>query len=260
MKRILRTMEDTLSAIRSVLQTTSKARHDWTEEIKYVVRNLIGIDTADPVIPPEIEPERLAIIGPLGSGEFGLVYKATLESKITGSIETTSFPVAVKITKIKGLSPEVYITKNKELLLEAALLAQFNHPNILKLVGVVTITEKYFIVLSYCEFGTLLDYLKNQSERSIVTFSSRMDILNDVSMGLEYLHDLSVIHGDIACRNILVNSNNRYQISDFGLSRMVGQQYKLPDGYKIPFRWSAPEFFAISSQEINCYSLASDMW
>ena len=85
----------------------------------------------------EINPDTIRIVDTLGKGEFGSVLRAVWESPL-GETE-----VALKVLKEPGQDGERI---NTAFLQEAAILGQFSHPNILRLVGVVTLTEPNMIV------------------------------------------------------------------------------------------------------------------
>ena len=74
--------------------------------------------------------------------------------------------------------------------------------------------------------------------------------------GLRFLHSLDFLHRDIAARNVLLDSELRCKIADFGLSRdMDGKQYYTMHRMAIPLRWSAPEVVNDSK-----FYKASDVW
>jgi serine/threonine protein kinase len=79
----------------------------------------------------------------------------------------------------------------------------------------------------------------------------------DASAGLVHLHQMGVIHRDIATRNMLIDSQMRCRVCDFGLSRIKQKQYSAVTTKSIvgPVKWMAPE--SISHQR---YSEASDVY
>ncbi|XP_041427769.1 ephrin type-A receptor 8 isoform X2 [Xenopus laevis] len=194
----------------------------------------------------EIETSRIKIEKIIGSGEFGEVCYGRL--KVPGKRE---IPVAIKTLKA-GYSEK----QRHDFLSEASIMAQFDHPNIIRLEGVVTRSKLTMIVTEYMENGSLDSFLKSHDGQFNIL--QLVGILRGISAGMKYLSDLGYVHRDLAARNILVNSNLVCKVSDFGLSRILEDD---PDaaytttGGKIPIRWTAPE--AITYRK---FSSASDVW
>ncbi|XP_020902227.1 ephrin type-B receptor 1-B [Exaiptasia diaphana] len=195
----------------------------------------------------EIDSRDLKLDKNIGGGEFADVYKGTLSKTSISEI------VAVKILK-PGSS-----TKNKEdFILEASIMGQFKHPNVIELKGVVTRSPDHpmMIVTEFMENGSLDHFLKKLDGKLSVL--QQVGICRGVASGMEYLSEMNFIHRDLAARNILVADNMASKISDFGLSRELednpDSEYQTQGG-KIPIRWTAPE--AIRYRK---FSSASDVW
>uniref|UniRef100_A0A7M4FAY0 receptor protein-tyrosine kinase n=1 Tax=Crocodylus porosus TaxID=8502 RepID=A0A7M4FAY0_CROPO len=194
----------------------------------------------------EIEASRIKIEKIIGSGESGEVCYGRL--KLPGKRE---IPVAIKALKA-GYTEK----QRRDFLSEASIMAQFDHPNVIHLEGVVTRSKLVMIVTEYMENGSLDSFLrKHDGQFNIIQL---VGILRGIGAGMRYLADLGYVHRDLAARNILVNSNLVCKVSDFGLSRILEDD---PDaaytttGGKIPIRWTAPE--AITYRK---FSSASDVW
>uniref|UniRef100_A0A4W3HNM1 Ephrin type-A receptor 7 n=1 Tax=Callorhinchus milii TaxID=7868 RepID=A0A4W3HNM1_CALMI len=194
----------------------------------------------------EIEASRIKIEKVIGSGEFGEVCYGRL--KLPGKREV---PVALKTLK-SGYTEKQW----RDFLSEASITGQFDHPNIIRLEGVVTKTKPAMIVAEYMENGSLDSFLRRHDGQ--FTVIQLVGMLRGIAAGMSYLSDLGYIHRDLAARNILVNSNLVCKVSDFGLSRSLEDD---PDaaytttGGKIPIRWTAPEAIAFRK-----FSSASDVW
>ena len=88
---------------------------------------------------------------------------------------------------------------------EAALMAMLEHPNVLQLVGVVTVprTMPALLLLEYCEHGSLEQYLKNHRNvpRDVVTVTVKLSFCVDIAAGLDYLASRRVVHRDVSSSN-----------------------------------------------------------
>ncbi len=93
-------------------------------------------------------------------------------------------------------------------------------------------------MLEYCEYGALDGYLRKHD----VPEETKILIAGDCAEGLMYLTERGYLHRDVAARNVLLNSEYRAKISDFGLSReSADDSYYISRGGALPVRWTAPE-------------------
>ncbi|KAG8930458.1 hypothetical protein FRC01_002740 [Tulasnella sp. 417] len=101
---------------------------------------------------------------------------------------------------------------------------KLSHPNILKLEGFVEdlSSHKVWLLFPWEEHGNLRDFLAS-GEWEI---PERLSLINDVTLGLEYLHsgETPIYHGDLKSLNILVNSVYSAVIADFGSARRLGEE------------------------------------
>ncbi|XP_007529260.1 tyrosine-protein kinase Fer isoform X2 [Erinaceus europaeus] len=176
----------------------------------------------------------------LGKGNFGEVYKGILKDKTA---------VAVKTCK-EDLPQELKI----KFLQEAKILKQYDHPNIVKLIGVCTQRQPIYIIMELIPGGDFLSFLRKKKDdikpKQLVKFSL------DIASGMTYLESKNCIHRDLAARNCLVGENNVLKISDFGMSRQEdGGVYSSSGLKQIPIKWTAPE-----ALNYGRYSSESDVW
>uniref|UniRef100_A0A8B9HRE7 receptor protein-tyrosine kinase n=1 Tax=Astyanax mexicanus TaxID=7994 RepID=A0A8B9HRE7_ASTMX len=194
----------------------------------------------------EIDASCIKIEKVIGIGEFGEVCSGRL--KMPGKREIC---VAIKTLKA-GYTDK----QRRDFLSEASIMGQFDHPNIIRLEGVVTKCKPVMIITEYMENGSLDAFLRKNDGR--FTVIQLVGILRGIASGMKYLSDMSYVHRDLAARNILVNSNLVCKVSDFGMSRVLEED---PDaayttrGGKIPIRWTAPEAIAYRK-----FTSASDVW
>ncbi|XP_067896708.1 ephrin type-A receptor 6 [Heterodontus francisci] len=194
----------------------------------------------------EIDPSRIRIERVIGAGEFGEVCSGRL--KTPGKRE---IPVAIKTLKGGYMDRQ-----RRDFLREASIMGQFDHPNIIRLEGVVTKSRPVMIVVEYMENGSLDSFLRKHDGH--FTVIQLVGMLRGIASGMKYLSDMGYVHRDLAARNILVNSNLVCKVSDFGLSRVLEDDPEAAyttTGGKIPIRWTAPEAIAYRK-----FSSASDVW
>ncbi|XP_054022150.1 ephrin type-B receptor 1 [Dryobates pubescens] len=196
----------------------------------------------------EIDVSFVKIEEVIGAGEFGEVYKGRL--RLPGKRELA---VAIKTLKA-GYSER----QRRDFLSEASIMGQFDHPNIIRLEGVVTKSRPVMIVTEFMENGALDSFLRqNDGQFTVIQL---VGMLRGIAAGMKYLAEMNYVHRDLAARNILVNSNLVCKVSDFGLSRYLQDDTSDPTytsslGGKIPVRWTAPEAIAYRK-----FTSASDVW
>uniref|UniRef100_A0A8C8E365 receptor protein-tyrosine kinase n=1 Tax=Oryzias sinensis TaxID=183150 RepID=A0A8C8E365_9TELE len=194
----------------------------------------------------EIDASNIRIERVIGGGEFGEVCSGRL--RVQGKREIY---VAIKSLKA-GYSDK----QRRDFLSEASIMGQFDHPNIIRLEGVVTKCKPVMIITEFMENGSLDTFLKKHDGQ--FTIIQLVGMLRGIASGMKYLSDMSYVHRDLAARNILVNSNLVCKVSDFGLSRVLEDDPEAAyttRGGKIPIRWTAPEAIAYRK-----FTSASDVW
>ncbi|XP_055073640.2 ephrin type-B receptor 3 isoform X5 [Misgurnus anguillicaudatus] len=196
----------------------------------------------------EIDVSCVKIEEVIGAGEFGEVCRGRL--KLPGRREI--------IVAIKTLKAGYTDRQRRDFLSEASIMGQFDHPNIIRLEGVVTKSRPVMIVTEFMENGALDSFLRlNDGQFTVIQL---VGMLRGIAAGMKYLSDMNYVHRDLAARNILVNSNLVCKVSDFGLSRFLEDDptdptYTSSLGGKIPIRWTAPEAIAYRK-----FTSASDVW
>ncbi|XP_077993623.1 tyrosine-protein kinase Fer-like isoform X2 [Glandiceps talaboti] len=178
----------------------------------------------------------------LGKGNFGDVVKGILKKDRT--------PVAVKTCR-ENVDPSV----RQKFLMEARILRQYDHPNIVKLVGVCTERHPIYIVMEFVAGGDFLSFLRNKGGSQTIGQLVRMS--ENAAAGMAYLASMKCIHRDLAARNCLVGDRDVVKISDFGMSRQEDDGiYTVSGGMKqIPIKWTAPEAMNYGEYTIEC-----DVW
>ncbi|CAN8177247.1 unnamed protein product [Coccothraustes coccothraustes] len=197
----------------------------------------------------EIDVTCVTIEEVIGAGEFGEVWRGRL--CLPGQPEAE---VAVKT--LKGGAGE---RQRREFLREAARMAQFLHPNVLRLRGVVSARCPAMIVTEFLLHGALDAFLRGRE--GTLSPLQLVAMLRGIAAGMRYLAEAGFVHRDLAARNILVDAHLVCKVSDFGLSRALDGDrdsdptYTSSLGGKIPIRWTAPEAIAFRT-----FTSASDAW
>uniref|UniRef100_A0A673Z9N6 receptor protein-tyrosine kinase n=1 Tax=Salmo trutta TaxID=8032 RepID=A0A673Z9N6_SALTR len=194
----------------------------------------------------EIDASCISIERVIGAGEFGEVCSGCL--RLQGKREI--------YVAIKSLKAGYADKQRRDFLSEASIMGQFDHPNIIRLEGVVTRCKPVMIITEFMENGSLDTFLKKQDGQ--FTVIQLVGMLRGIASGMKYLSDMSYVHRDLAARNILVNSNLVCKVSDFGLSRVLEDDPEAAyttQGGKIPIRWTSPEAIAYRK-----FTSASDVW
>ena len=167
----------------------------------------------DPVLNElEVDRDRVTILEQVGSGQFGVVSKASA-SHLPRSAQSDF--VAVKSLRDDS---DVHLTRlfGKE----ASRMCELDHANVLKLLAVCLTTAPNFIVLEYADNGDLKSYLRSCNEHhcGMLRSTHLVKIASDASSGLAYLASRRFVHRDLAARNILLDSEFTAKIGDFGLA------------------------------------------
>ncbi|XP_057967317.1 PTI1-like tyrosine-protein kinase At3g15890 [Malania oleifera] len=178
----------------------------------------------------------------LGEGAFGSVYWGQLWD---GS------QIAVKRLKVWSDKAEM------EFAVEVEILARVRHKNLLSLRGYCAEGQERLIVYDYMPNLSLLSHLHGQhSAECLLDWKRRMNIAIGAAEGIAYLHHHStphIIHRDIKASNVLLDSDFKAQVADFGFAKLV------PDGathvttrVKGTLGYLAPEYAMLGKASESC--------
>ncbi|BES88348.1 TyrKc [Nesidiocoris tenuis] len=223
---------------------------------QYVV-SLPELQSPDSVHLPQLPREVVKFEHVIGEGCFGKVFKGKL--RVEGKEEKT---VAIKVLK-ETATPEA----EDDFMREVEIMASFQHPNILSLLGFVARDQSKSpcMVFEFMPHGDLTDVLrgnsgtlwKNEKIFPRLSKDSLLSIAIQIARGMQYLAEQHFVHRDLACRNCLVGDNLSVKIADFGMSRDVYtcDYYKIGGSRLMPVRWMSPE-----SISYGRFTLESDVW
>lgn len=184
------------------------------------------------------------IIGELGDGAFGKVYKA--RNRETGKL------AAAKICELKDEDDLDDFT------IEIDILTECKHPNIVDLLEAFFFEGKLWILIEFCEGGAvdtiMLDLEKPLTEPQIRYLG------HEVCQGLQFLHDNKVIHRDLKAGNILLTLDGGVKLADFGVSAKNKHTLQRRDSFIGTPYWMAPEVVLCETFRDNPYDYKADIW
>ncbi|KAH7725288.1 TRK-1 protein [Aphelenchoides avenae] len=213
---------------------------------------------------PVIESDQIELKEKIGKGAFGEVFVADWREK--------GIKVAVKM--LHNVQMDAEMDK------EAALLAQMEHENVVKLFGIWRCDNQLTLVLEMMSLGDLKNYLRQRkpSHNDYCQFppslleTELINICIQICSGLCYIASQQIVHRDLASRNCLVTGESdlkacsaafrppvTVKISDFGMSRKLYpdvEYYRMQDKRTaLPVRWLPPECLSTGK-----FTHQSDIW
>ncbi|KAG5335134.1 hypothetical protein C0989_002325 [Termitomyces sp. Mn162] len=186
---------------------------------------------------------------PVAAGGFGDIYKAEFEGQT----------VCLKVIHL-------YQNTEKEFLLkrfskEVILWSQLSHPNILPMYGLYRFRNGLCFVAPWMDNGEISVYLKQNP------MVDRLFMCSEITQGLKYLHEESIVHGDLKSSNILIDRTGRVRISDFGISFVLDSDIVAWTTQSVESskggssRWQAPELLTTGeNDEVVTCTTPSDIY
>ncbi|XP_077467851.1 tyrosine-protein kinase receptor UFO [Stigmatopora argus] len=235
-----------------------RARRSYSRRSTEATLNSLGIsdELRQKLQDVMVDRHKLTLGKTLGEGEFGSVMEGQLMQ------EDSVLRVAVKTMKIAICTR----SEMEDFLREATCMKEFDHANVMRLLGVClqTVESEGFpspvVILPYMKHGDLHTYLLySRLGDCPVYLPSQMLVrfMTDIARGMEYLSDQNFIHRDLAARNCMLNENMNVCVADFGLSKKIynGDYYRQGRISKMPVKW-----IAIESLADRVYTTKSDVW
>ena len=149
--------------------------------------------------------DRYEIISKIGTGGMSDVYKA--------KDHTLGRFVAIKVLKPEFSEDVNFVTKFRT---EAQSAAGLEHPNIVNIYDVGSENGMHYIVMEYVEGITLKTYIEKKGQ---LTFKETVSIAIQVARGIEAAHNKGIIHRDIKPQNIIISTEGKVKVTDFGIAR-----------------------------------------
>ncbi|OEL12619.1 putative serine/threonine-protein kinase [Dichanthelium oligosanthes] len=182
--------------------------------------------------------------GQIGQGTYSNVYKA--RDTVSGKI------VALKKVRFDNLEPESVRFMAREIL----ILRRLDHPNVVKLDGLVTSRMS-------CSLYLVFEYM----EHDLAGLAASPDIkftepqvkcyMHQLLSGLEHCHDRGVLHRDIKGSNLLLDNNGMLKIADFGLASFFDPERKQPMTSRVVTLWYRPPELLLGATD---YGVGVDLW
>ncbi|XP_054811761.1 probable serine/threonine-protein kinase At1g54610 [Prosopis cineraria] len=180
----------------------------------------------------------------IGQGTYSTVYKArdVTHQKI----------VALKRVRFDNLDPESVKFMAREIL----LLRRLDHPNIIKLEGLITsqTSRSLYLIFEYMEHD-----LSGLASRPGIKFSEPQVkcYMQQLLRGLDHCHSRGVLHRDIKGSNLLIDNNGILKIADFGLASFFNPNHSVPLTSRVVTLWYRPPELLLGASH---YGVAVDLW
>ncbi len=170
-----------------------------------------------PSVPPDQEPVpaaeprafgRFELLEELGSGGMGTVYKARQLD-------------LGRIVALKALHGSLGASQSliERFLREARAAANLDHPGLVRVFEVGCLEGTYFFTMEYVRGESLLDKVS----RGPVPLAERIRWVRDAALAVHHAHLEGLVHRDIKPQNILLDTEGRVKVADFGLVREVSE-------------------------------------
>ncbi|KAI3457241.1 hypothetical protein Pfo_013904 [Paulownia fortunei] len=180
----------------------------------------------------------------IGQGTYSSVYKGRdlLHDKV----------VALKKVRFDNMDPESVKFMAREIL----ILRRLDHPNIIKLEGLVTsrTSSSLYLVFEYMEHD-----LTGLASLPGVKFTEPQVkcYMQQLLSGLDYCHSHGVLHRDIKGSNLLIDNHGILKIADFGLASYFDNHHKAPLTSRVVTLWYRPPELLLGATQ---YGVAVDLW
>jgi len=180
--------------------------------------------------PGAILADRYRIIGLLGRGGMGEVYRAD-DLKL-------GQPVALKfLPKALALDP----VRRERFFAEVRITRQLSHPNICRVYDIAEFEGQHFLSMEYIDGEDLASLIKRIG---YLSNEKALEIARQFAAGLAAAHEKGVLHRDLKPANIMIDGHGRVRITDFGLAVATGDDTKEEADILGTPAYMAPEQFA----------------
>ncbi|XP_027631695.1 serine/threonine-protein kinase 10 [Tupaia chinensis] len=193
----------------------------------------------------DLEPNEVwEIVGELGDGAFGKVYKA--KNKETGAL------AAAKVIETKSEE------ELEDYIVEIEVLATCDHPYIVKLLGAYYYAGKLWIMIEFCPGGAV-DAIMLELDRGLTEPQIQV-VCRQMLEALSFLHSKRIIHRDLKAGNVLMTLEGDIRLADFGVSAKNLKTLQKRDSFIGTPYWMAPEVVMCETMKDTPYDYKADIW
>ena len=206
----------------------------------------------------EISPNEISDLDAIGSGGYGVVYRAMFRS----------MPIAVKKFHPKlgnnTVPLDVVTEQRRRFVQEAKILCSLRSPRVVQMLGYTYFQQEksFALIMEYVKQGSLFKLLHGTNVP--LNVGGAVKCAERIAEGLIFLHASGIIHRDLKSGNILIDEYFSPKICDFGLSK----QFEYADSFSSQpsahgtVSWSAPELLLgrECTTKVDVYSFAFIMW
>jgi len=161
---------------------------------------------------------RYEVLGELGQGAMGVVYKAT-DPLIDRQVAIKTINLSLAQDELEEYEGRFYQ--------EAKAAGRLNHPNIVTIYDVGKSGDIAYIAMEFLQGRELRDILRDDGDMPV---EQVLDIVAQVASGLAYAHEHGIVHRDIKPSNIMVIRDGHVKITDFGIARMASSAVRTQTG------------------------------
>ncbi|EHB06789.1 Serine/threonine-protein kinase 10, partial [Heterocephalus glaber] len=193
----------------------------------------------------DLDPNEVwEIMGELGDGAFGKVYKA--KNKETGAL------AAAKVIETKSED------ELEDYIVEIEILATCDHPYIVKLLGAYYHDGKLWIMIEFCPGGAV-DAIMLELDRGLTEPQIQV-VCRQMLEALNFLHGKKIIHRDLKAGNVLMTLEGDIRLADFGVSAKNLKTLQKRDSFIGTPYWMAPEVVLCETMKDTPYDYKADIW
>uniref|UniRef100_A0A6B2L036 Protein kinase domain-containing protein n=1 Tax=Arcella intermedia TaxID=1963864 RepID=A0A6B2L036_9EUKA len=199
---------------------------------------------------PVIKQNELHLDRIIGEGQYGKVW----EGRCRGEV------VAVKVLNDLEWDDAIIVKFEKEV----EIMSQLHHPNVVLLMGACTETRSSLVIVTELCEGNLRGIIHDK--KIILSMLQKLNFAIDIAQGMAWLHNTKphqIIHRDLKLTNLLVDSNWKVKVCDFGLSDFLKTDFLQDEGVAVGSAlWMSPEVLEGRklTEKIDVYSFGLILW